>query len=67
MTHLVEVGKRADRVPQVAELFKVDVTIESLSHMTSGKTAPDDIGERWRHMVESLGADERLVGCGQHR
>ena len=65
MPHPMEVRKRAEGAPQIAELLKVDVLVESLSHMAGRKPQPDDIGEPRGHVVERLCADERLVGRGQ--
>src|SRR3954469_184546 len=62
-----EVRPRADRTPQMPEGLEIDMSFEPLANVTRREPAPDDIREKWRHVVQRLRLDARFVGRRQHR
>jgi hypothetical protein len=45
VAHPIEVDDRADRPPQAAQLFEVDVTVQSFADVARRESEPDDVGK----------------------
>ena len=63
----IEIPARADRLPQRAQRVELDVAVEPLAHVLGRQSAPHDVGEVRRDVIERLGADQRLVRRRQQR
>ena len=63
----IEIDLRADRQPHLAKSIEIDGTFQSGPHVRRRQTAPDDIGEVRRDVIERLSTDQRLMCSRQQR
>src|SRR6187399_1956123 len=66
MPHEWDKWPRADWEPALPEILDRDVALESCAYVARRETAPHDVGEKRRDMIERAGRDASVVGHGEH-